>query len=177
MHELHSLLVQSLFIPLIIWQGETRKIVQLHCENWPDMEAPETTATLLDLIDQTQRVFKDVSGTMMVHCSAGVGRTGTFVGLFKLIQDYHNDKVTLTRLYPLILIHWFRLTLLIPLRLLWPWEDRGWWWSRSRCSTTTWSGVWMTMLLGSLLSTTNSSPVNWDLLFYHYEYYLVCLQN
>ena len=30
---------------------------------------------------------------MLVHCSAGVGRTGTFICLYKLVEDYFNKKV------------------------------------------------------------------------------------
>ena len=78
---------------LTLLSGVTKNVVQLHCENWPDMEAPKDTAVLLDLIEHTQRVYETMSGTMLVHCSAGVGRTGTYIGLYKLIQDYHNDKV------------------------------------------------------------------------------------
>ena len=73
--------------------GKQRKVEQHHCTTWPDMEAPKDTKTLLDLFDSTEETLLDNPGTVLVHCSAGVGRTGTYIGLFKLIQDYQN-KVT-----------------------------------------------------------------------------------
>ena len=70
--------------------GKKRTIEQLHCISWPDMEAPKDTKTLLDLFDCTEEILLDNPGTILVHCSAGVGRTGSFIGLYKLIHDYNN---------------------------------------------------------------------------------------
>ena len=70
--------------------GKQSTVEQLHCTSWPDMEAPKVTKTLLDLFESTEEVLLDSPGTVLVHCSAGVGRTGTYIGLFKLIKDYQN---------------------------------------------------------------------------------------
>ena len=57
------------------------------------MEAPSSTSVLLDLIHHSNEVLDDQAGAIIVHCSAGVGRTGTFIGLYKLIQDFLDDEV------------------------------------------------------------------------------------
>ena len=49
---------------------------------------------MLDLYDEAEDVLAHKPGaTMMVHCSAGVGRTGTFIGLYKLINDLKDNEV------------------------------------------------------------------------------------
>ena len=72
-----------------------RTIHHLHCEDWADTEVPRDTKVLLDLYDEAEyNLAMMPESFLMVHCSGGAGRTGTFIGLFKLIRDYKNRKVS-----------------------------------------------------------------------------------
>lgn len=67
-----------------------REITQLQYSHWPDFGAPAHPAHLLGLIEQCDAVVRQVNGgsasrpdppnsrPVLVHCSAGCGRTGTF---------------------------------------------------------------------------------------------------
>ncbi|XP_062572449.1 receptor-type tyrosine-protein phosphatase alpha-like [Saccostrea cucullata] len=65
---------------------EERTIVQFHFREWPDHGSPEA----LSLVTFQAHVRKEKSrmaGKMLVHCSAGVGRTGTFLALDSLLEN------------------------------------------------------------------------------------------
>jgi len=56
---------------------------------WPDMGCPDQPAMLLDFVNSVKEYTKANSikkGPMVVHCSAGVGRTGTFIAVDYLLQ-------------------------------------------------------------------------------------------
>jgi protein tyrosine phosphatase len=66
-----------------------REITQLQYSSWPDFGAPAHPAHLLGLIEQCDAVVRQIGGgqpsrpdppngrPVLVHCSAGCGRTGT----------------------------------------------------------------------------------------------------
>lgn len=62
---------------------DIKNIVQIHYEDWPDHGVPqkayETIIKLIELIEE----YKGNS-PFVVHCSAGVGRTGTFSAIYNL---------------------------------------------------------------------------------------------
>lgn len=67
-----------------------REVTQLQYSSWPDFGAPAHPAHLLGLVEQCDAVVRSTTATrhsepdppntrpVLVHCSAGCGRTGTF---------------------------------------------------------------------------------------------------
>ncbi|XP_066566791.1 receptor-type tyrosine-protein phosphatase epsilon [Amia ocellicauda] len=62
-----------------------RSVRQFHYTVWPDHGTPKQPLSLLRLIRQTNRWMMDTSGPIVVHCSAGIGRTGTFIAVHQLL--------------------------------------------------------------------------------------------
>lgn len=73
---------------------ETKTTTQLQWINWPDHSVPKEAdfSIVKKLIDKMLCVYcENPEQKMVVHCSAGVGRTGTLIALFNLtllIQKY-----------------------------------------------------------------------------------------
>ena len=68
--------------------GKRHKVRQLHFTGWPDHGVPEGNSmdfeiTLNGLIDFL--LNSSISEKVVVHCSAGVGRTGTTIALAQLL--------------------------------------------------------------------------------------------
>uniref|UniRef100_A0A4W5QVA1 Uncharacterized protein n=1 Tax=Hucho hucho TaxID=62062 RepID=A0A4W5QVA1_9TELE len=53
--------------------------------SWPEHGVPESSTTLIQFV-RAIRANRHENTTIVVHCSAGVGRTGVFIALDHLIQ-------------------------------------------------------------------------------------------
>ncbi|XP_072774899.1 receptor-type tyrosine-protein phosphatase V isoform X2 [Taeniopygia guttata] len=72
-----------------------RFVSHLHYTAWPDHGIPESTSSIItfrELVQEHIQSTKD-AGPTLVHCSAGVGRTGTFIALDRLLQQMKQEKV------------------------------------------------------------------------------------
>lgn len=56
---------------------EKARVTQLHFLGWPDHGVPKETGKVIALIKLT-RQLQETNKPVLVHCSAGCGRTGTF---------------------------------------------------------------------------------------------------
>ncbi|XP_030649300.1 receptor-type tyrosine-protein phosphatase eta [Chanos chanos] len=75
--------------------AETRSVRHFHFTAWPDHGVPETTELLINfrhLVREHMDQYSRHSPTL-VHCSAGVGRTGTFIAIDRLIFQIERDGV------------------------------------------------------------------------------------
>eukprot|EP00042_Codosiga_hollandica_P026869 m.129628 g.129628 ORF g.129628 m.129628 type:complete len:1454 (+) comp52317_c0_seq1:125-4486(+) len=60
--------------------GLTRKVMHMHFMDWPDHGVPEEYDPMLAFIEDVQSV-KVQNTPLLVHCSAGIGRTGVYIML------------------------------------------------------------------------------------------------
>ncbi|XP_041093513.1 receptor-type tyrosine-protein phosphatase H-like [Polyodon spathula] len=74
---------------------ESRTVRQFHFTAWPDHRTPGNTATLIQFRALVRKFLDDRkgSGPALVHCSAGVGRTGTLIALDSLLLQIEREKV------------------------------------------------------------------------------------
>ncbi|NWW61347.1 PTPRM phosphatase, partial [Ifrita kowaldi] len=64
-----------------------RAVEQFHYLLWPDHGVPRNPSQLLCLVEVVnKRVLEAPAGPVLVHCSAGIGRTGTFIALDFLLK-------------------------------------------------------------------------------------------
>ena len=63
------------------------KVNQYQYTSWPDHGVPKVATSLLSFIRRVQKEHnKELGVPLLVHCSAGVGRTGTFITLDAMLE-------------------------------------------------------------------------------------------
>ncbi|KAK3699692.1 hypothetical protein QZH41_014676 [Actinostola sp. cb2023] len=65
-----------------------RTIHHFHYTGWPDHGVPKDPSPVLSILQEVDMKQKSIhgAGPVVVHCSAGIGRTGTFIVIDSLIQ-------------------------------------------------------------------------------------------
>uniref|UniRef100_A0A0N4ZVD5 Protein-tyrosine phosphatase n=1 Tax=Parastrongyloides trichosuri TaxID=131310 RepID=A0A0N4ZVD5_PARTI len=76
----------------IMYKNETKKVMHFHWYSWPDKGVPDNYLMCLRVMNKAM-VCKP---PIVVHCSAGVGRTGTIVTIDYLMCKLQKESTTPT---------------------------------------------------------------------------------
>ena len=88
---------------------QMREITQVHYSQWPDFGAPASPGAILSLIDQVNKCIRGAAShssatgpqdfapkgerPIIVHCSAGCGRTGTYCTIDSVIDMLKRQRI------------------------------------------------------------------------------------
>ncbi len=73
--------------------GKPFKTTQFHFTTWPDHGVPDYATSILAFHRRVQSQHKPSKGPLLVHCSAGVGRTGTYIALDNILDQIAAENV------------------------------------------------------------------------------------
>lgn len=76
------------------YADENQDILHLNYTSWPDHGVPTVNAieNILQFVQIVRQQVNRTKGPIIVHCSAGVGRTGTFIALDRLMQHIREHE-------------------------------------------------------------------------------------
>lgn len=75
--------------------GEYKEVVHIHYTGWPDFGVPTDFTSYTNMFTEYRSRLSDPTPTAVIHCSAGLGRTGTFIvidTILELVSSY-DDKL------------------------------------------------------------------------------------
>ena len=72
--------------------GKIKQVKHFHFTAWPDHDVPTLYDELLLFVSIVQEGHIKTKAPILVHCSAGVGRTGTFITLYNLLTAIQQNK-------------------------------------------------------------------------------------
>ena len=82
-------------------KGEERIIHHYWFDSWPDHGVPKNLTTVWNMLKAVRNFSNSSEHPWVVHCSAGIGRTGTFLAIDQGIQQLHStgvaDVITIIR--------------------------------------------------------------------------------
>ena len=83
---------------LRVWQEnkqeEGRLVTQLHFLKWPEGGCPDSATPVVELVNDLQRIQRQSGNRpITVHCSDGVGRTGTFCALVTALERVKTEQI------------------------------------------------------------------------------------
>ncbi|XP_070563318.1 receptor-type tyrosine-protein phosphatase T-like [Ptychodera flava] len=66
--------------------ARAREVKHFHFTVWPDMGVPQYPSSVLAFLQRFKYYTLPNAGPIIVHCSAGVGRTGTFITIDSMLE-------------------------------------------------------------------------------------------
>ncbi|KAL4226973.1 Protein tyrosine phosphatase [Mactra antiquata] len=71
--------------------SDKRHVTQYQYTAWPDRSVPDSVVSLVAFRDKVEQQSRNRTSPIGVHCSAGIGRTGTYIALDYLLQQARDD--------------------------------------------------------------------------------------
>ena len=84
---------------LLKYGEETKTVWHFLYEDWTDHRAPKHAdcSSLLELVKLSKLKSETLENPRIIHCSAGIGRSGTFIALEHLLNELQVGAVTKTK--------------------------------------------------------------------------------
>ncbi|XP_026189204.1 tyrosine-protein phosphatase non-receptor type 18 [Mastacembelus armatus] len=90
-HPNEDILVRTLSVT---YQQDSRAVIQYQFLSWPDHDIPYESAGVLDLLERVRKSQGAHSSPLLVHCSAGCGRTGVICALDYIYELLVTKQIT-----------------------------------------------------------------------------------
>jgi len=84
--------------------GEERRVVQMQYIDWPDHGIPGSKVDFIRFVQGVRSFREGMEAPVIVHCSAGIGRTGVFI----LMETALCKMEVLEPIYPLDIVRIMR---------------------------------------------------------------------
>lgn len=79
---------------LVEKDGEQRQVLHVHFTAWPDHGVPKRPRDCISVVELMRKCSEEAKGLPIVHCSAGVGRTGVVLAIdIGMDQMAHSQPV------------------------------------------------------------------------------------